>query len=98
MIFNQQELQQGISDGFSRASAFYPIFPQQQRSDVENALTQVLNTWPGEANDRFVRLFAELATIGATARFEYKEPQPSEDDLRAFLAVATWFLNSFTHK
>jgi hypothetical protein len=98
MIFNQQELEQGMSDGFGRAGAFYSVSPQLQRPDIENALKQVLNTWPVEANDRFVRLFAELATIAATARSEYKEPPLSQDGLRTFLAVSSWFLNSFTHK
>jgi hypothetical protein len=98
MIFNQQELQQGVSDGFGRAGAFYSVSPTQQRPDIENVLMQVLSTWPGEAHDRFVRLFAEVTTVAATARSEYQEPELSQGDLRAFLGVFSWFLNSFTHK
>jgi hypothetical protein len=98
MNFNPQDLRQGISNGFARASVFYSVSPQQQGPDIESALTQVLNTWPDEANDRFVQLFAELVTIAATARSEYQEPQLSENDLRAFLAVSFSFFNSFTHR
>ena len=94
MNFKEQVLRQGISDGFRRVGAF----PQQQGPDVEEALRRVLEAWPVKVSDQFCRLFAELTTIAATARYMHHEPPLSEDDMRDFLVAAITYLNSFTHE
>lgn len=97
MDVDDRDLMEGMQEGFRRASAWFAVSPDLAPR-VEWLLKQTLHAWPEEAHGRFVGIFAEMVTIAATARFEYKESPLSEEDVRVFLKVSTRFFNSFTHK
>jgi hypothetical protein len=95
--FSRSDLVQGRNAAFERLRR--EEFPISEGS-LDTALdlvVEVLGPWPAELHPRFVRLFAENVAVAAAARATYQEGALTLDEARAFLAVDSWFKNSWKH-
>jgi hypothetical protein len=98
MEYNQATVDFGIQNGLNRVQPHFELKARRSPEYLPSLLTEVLGRYPEECQDRFVLLFAELATIAAVARVANQEPPLTRDDLTAFLANSIYFFNSFTHR
>src|SRR5436305_7670449 len=98
MNIERNDLINGIQRGFERTSVHFGVPLKGQREEIESDLRRVFEAWPGEIHPRFVRLFAEMATVAVAARRRYEERALTNDDLTDFLKRSTEFFNSFTHR
>jgi hypothetical protein len=95
--FNRGDLEQGRDA--ARVRLLQEGFPLQEGS-LDAALSlviEVLGPWPAQLHPRFVRLFAENVAIAVAARAAYQEGPLTLDEATAFLAVDSWFKNSWKH-
>jgi hypothetical protein len=94
---NRRDLEQGRDAALERLRR--EEFPTSEISldAALNLAIEVLGPWPTELHPRFVRLFAENVTVAVAARTAYQESPLTLDEARAFLAVDSWFKNSWKH-
>jgi hypothetical protein len=95
--FNPRDLLQGRDAALERLRR--EEFPTSL-GDLDtglNLMAEVLGPWPAELHPRFVRLFAENVTVAVAARAAYQEGPLTADEVIAFLAVDSWFKNSWNH-
>lgn len=98
MEYSQNIINAGITNGLGRVLPHFRRQAEYPPDYLRPLLENVLGSWPGESQDRFILLFAELATVAAIARIANQEPRLTHDDVNAFLAHSISFFNSFTHR
>lgn len=95
--FNSKDLEQGRIDALRRLQGEgFPITGENLDAAL-NLVTEVLAPWPAELNPRFVRLFTENVAVAVAARAAYQESPLTRDEATAYLAVDSWFKNSWHH-
>jgi len=97
MDLNEDAFSAGIKAGQDRAKMEL-LSDQALTQDLQEKIRGVLNNWPKEYHDRFVRLYVELCTIAEVARIVNGEPPLTVQDLKGFLRESEEFFNSFKHK
>ena len=99
MQFNSADVAQGIEAGLARArERFAASAAPTSTTQLRNQIQRAFEEWPEDLSSSFVQLVAELTTMAAVARAWNKEPQLRDDEVLAFMAHASTFLNSFKHK
>ena len=95
--FSLGDLEQGIGAAIQRLNREGLSFPAESRDTTLNLVAGVIGPWPAQLTPRFVRLFAENVTVAVAARGSYQEAPLTLDEATAYLAVDSWFKNSWNH-
>ena len=94
--FDDKAVHTGISAAIAR-TIHWGFSPQWDEQAEGGLVTDALHAWPYPLHPRFVELFAENVAIAEIARNLNKEPPLTRSDVMAFLAVDSWFKNSWQH-
>jgi hypothetical protein len=95
--FNPIDVAQGRDAAQERLYREGFSIPAGSLDTALNLVSEVLGPWPAELHPRFVRLFAENVAVAVAARAAYQEGPLTFDEATAFLAVDSWFKNSWNH-
>jgi hypothetical protein len=95
--FEYTALQGGLSAAIQRTVNEGFSFPPDSMKEAENLMADALQRWPDELQPRFISLFAENVAVAAIARAVNGEPSLTRSEVAAFLAVDSWFKNSWQH-
>jgi hypothetical protein len=95
--FNSIDLQRGRDAALERLQEEGFPLPEGNLDTALNLVTEVLGPWPAELHPRFVRLFTENVAVAVAARAAYQESPLTRDEALAYLAVDSWFKNSWKH-
>jgi len=97
MRVDEDAINRGVENAFQRTRQRFEI-NERRILDSQYRLVEVLESWPGEADPRFVTLFAELWAIAEVARLANGEPKLVNEEIRDFLGHCFAYFNSFKHK
>jgi hypothetical protein len=95
--FNPGDLEQGRVAALERLNREGFSITAGGLDTALNLVSQVLGPWPAQLHPRFVRLFTENVAVAVAARAVYQEGSLTLDEVTAFLAVDSWFMNSWKH-
>jgi hypothetical protein len=95
--FNRSDLEQGRDAALERLHREGFSIPAGSLDTALNLVIEALGPWPAELHPRFVRLFTENVAVAVAARAAYQESPLTLDETIAFLAVDSWFKNSWKH-
>jgi len=99
MRLDPLDVTRGIEVGLIRAkNRFGPRAEPTSATQIRNQVARAFEDWPEQLSSPFVQLVAELVTTASIARAWNEEPPLRDDEVLAFLAHASSFLNSFKHK
>jgi len=95
--FSQTDLVQGRDAALERLNREGLSIPAGGLDTAIRLVSEVLGPWPTELQPRFVRMFTENVAVAVGAREVYQEDSLTLDQVTAFLAVDSWFKNSWKH-
>lgn len=99
MRVDPTDITEGIALGLFRArNHFGPRAKPRSGVSIRNQVSRAFEDWPEQLSPAFVQLIAELVTTASIARAWNEEPPLRDDEVLAFLAHASSFLNSFKHQ
>jgi hypothetical protein len=94
-VYSRDPFAEGVWAGLARCAREGLAAPREDIDGQLDLLRGVLA--PADASERFVALFAEMATIAAVARFTYEEVPIDADQMNDYLERSFGFFNSFRH-
>jgi hypothetical protein len=94
--FDDKNVHNGIYAAMTRAGNWGFKPPWDEKADAD-LVGDALSAWPYSLHPRFIELFAENVSTAAVARRINDEPLLTRSDVMAFLAVDSWFKNSWQH-
>lgn len=99
MKVDYQSINRGLQAASDRTRERFGITgPLSQNAPEVRQLVRVLESWPNEADARFLALFVELWAVARIARLANNEPMLTDEEIRTFLDQSKTFFNSFLHK
>ena len=94
----EYEIKNGFESGRTRVAESFDVeVGADQIDETRRALQIVVDQWPFEVSENFVKYMSEVLAVAAVVRFSNEYPQLTKDQIIGFFGHSADILDSLKH-